>query len=113
MLEQFQERYWTFYRKLLAYRQAPTPEQVPRLEAEFDQLFSTVTGYKGLDERIAVQLAEQTVTLAGGDLALPTAAVYIPGNSPADFNAEASVTVPGGSARRLLGTSACGPKRLG
>jgi len=54
LLEQFQERYWTFYRKLLAYRQDPTPEQVPRLEAEFDQLFSTVSGYKGLDERIAV-----------------------------------------------------------
>lgn len=54
LLEQFRERYWAFYRTLLAYHQAPTPEQVPRLEAEFDQLFSTVTGYKGLDERIAV-----------------------------------------------------------
>jgi hypothetical protein len=63
LLEQFQERYWTFYRKLLAYRQAPAPEQVPRLEAQFDQLFSTVTGYKGLDERIAVTRGDKASLL--------------------------------------------------
>jgi regulator of replication initiation timing len=54
LLEEFRERYWSFYHKLLAYRQAPAPEEVPRLEAEFDDLFSTVTGYVGLDRRIAM-----------------------------------------------------------
>jgi len=54
LLETFMGRYWTFYDQLLAYRDAPTPEQVPRLETEFDDLFSTVTGYTGLDRRIAM-----------------------------------------------------------
>jgi hypothetical protein len=54
LLAQFMDRYWTFYHQLLAYRQDPAPEHVPRLEAEFDDLFSTVTGYTGLDRRIAM-----------------------------------------------------------
>jgi len=54
LLEQFMDRYWAFYRQLLAYQQNPAPEQVPRFEAEFDALFSTVTGYTGLDRRIAM-----------------------------------------------------------
>jgi hypothetical protein len=54
LLAQFMDRYWTFYHQLLAYRQDPVPEHVPRLEAEFDDLFSTVTGYTGLDRRIAM-----------------------------------------------------------
>lgn len=51
LLDEFMERYWAFYDELLAYRKAPAPEQVPRLAAEFDELFSTVTGYTGLDRR--------------------------------------------------------------
>jgi len=54
LLAQFMERYWTFYHKLIAYRQAPDPAHIPRLEGEFDVLFSTVTGYTGLDRRIAM-----------------------------------------------------------
>lgn len=54
LLNDFMERYWAFYDQLLAYRKSPAPEQVPRLEAEFDTLFSTVTGYTGLDRRIAM-----------------------------------------------------------
>jgi hypothetical protein len=54
LLDEFMNRYWAFYDKLLAYRNAPAPEQVPRLEAEFDELFSTVTGYTGVDRRIAM-----------------------------------------------------------
>jgi hypothetical protein len=54
LLAEFMERYWTFYHKLVAYRQAPDPAHVPRLEGEFDDLFSTVTGYTGLDRRIAL-----------------------------------------------------------
>jgi regulator of replication initiation timing len=54
LLETFMDRYWTFYDQLLAYQDAPAPEHVPRLEAEFDDLFSTITGYTGLDRRIAM-----------------------------------------------------------
>ena len=54
LLDEFMDRYWAFYDQLLAYREAPAPEQVPRLEAAFDELFSTVTGYTGLDRRIAM-----------------------------------------------------------
>jgi hypothetical protein len=54
LLDEFMDRYWAFYDKLLAYRKAPAPEQVPRLEAAFDELFSTVTSYTGLDRRIAM-----------------------------------------------------------
>jgi regulator of replication initiation timing len=54
LLDEFMDRYWAFYDKLLAYRSTPAPEQVPRLEAEFDELFSTVTGYTGVDRRIAM-----------------------------------------------------------
>lgn len=54
LLAEFTDRYWTFYDVLLAYRETPSPEQVPRLEAEFDELFSTVTEYRGLDRRIAM-----------------------------------------------------------
>ena len=54
LLDEFMDRYWAFYDQLLAYREAPATEQVPRLEAEFDELFATVTGYTGLDRRIAM-----------------------------------------------------------
>ena len=45
--------FWAYYRELLAYRQAPTPEEHARLEAAFDRVFGQVTGYARLDERIA------------------------------------------------------------
>jgi len=54
LLTEFMERYWTFYHELGAYQQAPDPAHIPRLECEFDDLFSTVTGYTGLDRRIAM-----------------------------------------------------------
>ena len=52
-LEAFRERYWDYYRQLRAYQRAPTPERVAQLREQFDDLFSTVTGYEGLDQRIA------------------------------------------------------------
>jgi hypothetical protein len=52
-LESFRGKYWTFYDQLLNYRMNPTPEDAARLSKEFDELFSTVTGYNALDDRIA------------------------------------------------------------
>ncbi len=58
-LEAFREKYWDYYRQLRAYQQAPTPEQRARLGDQFDNLFSTVTGYAALDQRIAKTKADK------------------------------------------------------
>lgn len=48
------DQFWTYYRELLAYREQPTPEERARLDACFDALFGTVTGYADLDRRLAL-----------------------------------------------------------
>ena len=53
LLDDFLTRYWVFYGRLLVYRGHPTEADHTRLTSEFDELFSTVTGYETLDERIA------------------------------------------------------------
>jgi hypothetical protein len=53
LLDDFLKQFWDFYDQLLTYRQHPNPEDSVRLEAEFDRLFSTCTGYDALDARIA------------------------------------------------------------
>ena len=53
LLDAFLDQYWEFYRQLLAYQQHPSMDDHLRLENEFDILFSTVTGYDALDQRIA------------------------------------------------------------
>ena len=52
-LADFLTDFWAYYDELLAYRQQPTPTERTRLEAAFDTLFATETGYWRLDERIA------------------------------------------------------------
>jgi hypothetical protein len=52
-LTDFRKCYWTYYKELRAYQQVPTPEWAAQLRDQFDGLFSTVTGYAELDERIA------------------------------------------------------------
>jgi len=47
-------QFWAYYRELLAYRELPTSEDRVRLDADFDALFGTVTGYTALDERLAL-----------------------------------------------------------
>ncbi len=48
------DQFWTYYRDLLAYREHPSPEERARLDARFDELFGTVTGYQALDRRLAL-----------------------------------------------------------
>jgi hypothetical protein len=52
LLDDFLTRYWGFYDQLLVYRGHPSEKDRIRLTGEFDELFSTVTGYDALDERI-------------------------------------------------------------
>jgi len=49
----FLKQFWDFYDQMLTYQHQPNPQERCRLEAEFDQLFSRVTGYDALDARIA------------------------------------------------------------
>jgi len=62
-LDEFQGKFWGFYRELLAYRESPTPEAKARLAGEFDALFATTTGYRLLDERIAKTREKKAVLL--------------------------------------------------
>jgi hypothetical protein len=59
LLDDFRKCYWDLYHQLLLYREHPTAEDSIRLTSEFDELFSTVTGYDALDERIAKTKAKQ------------------------------------------------------
>ncbi len=63
LLETFRERYWDFYAKLLTFKAHPSGELAATLSAEFDQLFSTRTGYEDLDERIAKTRAKKEMLL--------------------------------------------------
>jgi hypothetical protein len=47
-------QFWGYYRALLAYREQPTTEVRACLDADFDTLFGTVTGYQALDQRLAL-----------------------------------------------------------
>ncbi len=58
-LEGFRKKYWDYYRELRAYQRAPTPERAVELRQQFEELFSTVTGYEALDQRIAKSRANQ------------------------------------------------------
>src|ERR1017187_2583151 len=60
MVDDFLKRFWDYYRELLAYRQRPGQPEAERLSGAFDQLFSSVTGYTALDERIAQTHAKKT-----------------------------------------------------
>jgi hypothetical protein len=51
-LKAFLDCYWDYYAKLCDFKISLDAEVAKLLEAEFDQLFSTITGYQQLDERI-------------------------------------------------------------
>jgi hypothetical protein len=52
-LDNFLERFWDYYHRLLHYTESPKAAVAEQLTLEFDVLFSTKTYYKQLDERIA------------------------------------------------------------
>lgn len=64
-LDHFLEQYWNFYHGLLEYKNIASPLMAKRLEKEFDELFSTTTGYQDLDDRILkTQLKKDELLLA-------------------------------------------------
>ena len=46
----FLDRYWDYYASLQDYRAGSTEELVEKLRLDFDELFSTRTGYAALDD---------------------------------------------------------------
>jgi Transposase IS66 family len=85
-LGRFRARFWRYYRKLLAYRDDPTPAAATRLRRAFDRLFATTTGYAALDRRIAVTRSHKTALLQV--LAHPE---LPPHNNPAELGARRRV----------------------
>ena len=51
-LDNFLDQYWEYYRKLLAYQEAPTQKDAESLSCEFDELFATKVDYEQLNDRI-------------------------------------------------------------
>ncbi len=58
-LDDFRDRYWAYYASLQDYRAGPTQELAKKLRLEFEELFSTRTGYAALDDRIAKTAAKK------------------------------------------------------
>lgn len=52
LLNDFRDKYWKFYKKLLDYKLKPSEKLRDKLLSEFDTLFSTKTKYKELNKRI-------------------------------------------------------------
>jgi hypothetical protein len=51
ILDDFLDKFWIYYRKLLAYRESPSHDKASELRLEFWILFASETGYEQLDER--------------------------------------------------------------
>ncbi|WP_414623390.1 IS66 family transposase [Calothrix sp. CCY 0018] len=86
LLDDFLERFWNYYRKLLAYRDSPSCEKAHQLELEFWTLFTEKTGYEQLDERkrlTALQVLELLLVLEHPELPLH--------NNPAELAARTIV----------------------
>lgn len=86
LLKKFQKRFWGFYHRLQDYRASPDPPTAEKLRREFDEIFSTVTGYDQLDKRIAQTRAKKERLLLVLDYP------YLPlHNNPAELGARQRV----------------------
>jgi hypothetical protein len=63
ILEQFAADFWTFYRYLLAYREAPSQAEADALRVAFDGLFGLSRGYQQLDACLAQTYAKKDALL--------------------------------------------------
>lgn len=53
ILDKFIGKFWNYYNSLLDYKKNPVDNLAQKLSLEFDELFSTITGYEALDQRIS------------------------------------------------------------
>jgi len=63
LLDAFLKRFWGYYHELLDYRENPSHAERFRLEAAFEDLFSTQTGYVLLDKQIVKSRAKKASLL--------------------------------------------------
>jgi len=64
LLDKFLKSFWDYYRKLLAYQNAPSDAQ--KLRSEFWDIFATQSGYEELDERKQLTAAKMEVAVGLG-----------------------------------------------
>jgi len=93
LLDEFLKDFWDYYRKLLAYQNAPTVdvvasrvEESQKLRSEFGRIFGTLTGYEELDQRkrlTAAKMEELLLVLEHPELPLH--------NNPAELGARTMV----------------------
>lgn len=86
LLDEFLKSFWDYYRKLLAYRDAPSDEAAQKLRSEFWEIFGTQSGYEELDERkrlTAAKMEELLLVLNHPELPLH--------NNPAELGARTMV----------------------
>jgi hypothetical protein len=86
LLDQFLQSFWDYYRKLLAYRDAPSSHDAINLRWEFMKIFSTKSGYDELDERkrlTAAKIEDLLLVLQHPELPLH--------NNPAELDARTMV----------------------
>jgi len=86
LVEAFLGEFWAYYGDLLAYQEQPSPQEAERLSQAFDTLFAQKTGYRSLDERIAMTAAKKDLLLAA--LAHPEIPLH---NNAAELGARARV----------------------
>ncbi|MEM9272064.1 MAG: transposase [Cyanobacteria bacterium P01_F01_bin.143] len=58
LLQQFLKDFWDYYRELLAYTDASSPQAAEKLRTEFYRLFDSDSGYQQLDERKRLTFAK-------------------------------------------------------
>lgn len=85
-LAAFRREFWAFYRRLLAYREQPTPAEAAALSDAFDTLFGTPTDYAQLAHRLRLTRAKKASLLTV--LAHPEVPVH---NNPAELGARQRV----------------------
>jgi hypothetical protein len=62
-VDNFLDKFWEYYKRLLAYKRSPDAKQAKALSDEFDVLFAIRTGYDALDKRIAMTKAKKECLL--------------------------------------------------
>jgi len=87
-LDSFIEQFWNYYDKLISYEQNTSTTLAEKLSKEFDILFSTVTGYEPLDERIAMTLVKKSSLLLA--LTFPFLPLH---NNPAESGARVQARI--------------------
>ena len=69
-VKEFLTKFWDFYRDLLGYTSNPSLEVATKLSNNFDDLFSTITGYDALDQRIALTKDKKRCATIGAEISI-------------------------------------------